>query len=246
MLRKKKIERLALYCLIIIFIVALCLAGCGRKTVETGAAKLWTENFYTSLEEFSPAGSNPYFILQPGYRLVFEEEEGGGETLIITVLNETRMVDSVETRVVEERETVKGELKEISRNFFAISQKTNSVFYFGEEVDIYKGGVLVSNEGAWISGEKGARFGMMMPGTALLGARFYQEIAPGVAMDRAEVMEMGLKVKTKAGVFENSVKMEETNPVEGNEKEYKIYAPGVGLIVDGGLKLVEYGYVDEQ
>jgi hypothetical protein len=30
-----------------------------------------------------------------------------------------------------------------------------------------------------MSGEKGARFGLITPGTPLLGARYYQEIAPG-------------------------------------------------------------------
>jgi Concanavalin A-like lectin/glucanases superfamily len=56
---------------------------------------------------------------------------GLGE-LTITVLNETKMVDGVETRVVEERETKGGKLKEVSRNYFAISKRTNDVFYFGE------------------------------------------------------------------------------------------------------------------
>jgi len=37
---------------------------------------------------------------------------------------------------VEEREEVDGELKEISRNFFAICREHGDVFYFGEEVDI--------------------------------------------------------------------------------------------------------------
>ena len=34
---------------------------------------------------------------------------------------------------------------------------------------------------------------MIMPGTFLLGARYFQELADGIALDRAEHMEMGLK-----------------------------------------------------
>ena len=33
----------------------------------------------------------------------------------------------------------------------------------------------------------------------------------------------------------------ETTPLEADEKEYKYYAPEVGLLIDSGLKLVKYG-----
>ncbi len=222
-------------------------AGEGCKRPCSGKSCQWTCEFITEDAEFVSAGSNPYFILQPGYRLVFEEEDKkGGEKLIITVLDETKKVGNVETRVVEEREFEGGELKEISLNYFAISKKTNGVFYFGEAVDIYKEGKVVKHEGAWLSGENNAKFGLMMPGIVLLGAKYYQEIAPKIAMDRAEVKAMGLTVKTKAGEFNDCVKMEETNPLEAGEKEYKVYAPGVGLIIDGALSLVEYGYSEEK
>ncbi len=41
------------------------------------------------------------------------------------------MVDGVVTRIVEERETEKGHLVEISRNFFALDPSTGDVCYFG-------------------------------------------------------------------------------------------------------------------
>ena len=36
-----------------------------------------------------------------------------------------------------------------------------------------------------------------------------------------------------------------STPLEPGEKEYKCYAPGVGLVQDGSLKLVKYGKADE-
>ncbi len=71
-----------------------------------------------------------------------------------------------------------------------------------------------------------------MPGTFLLGSRYYQEVAPELALDRAENIEMGLTVETPAGTFNNSVKTLETTPLEASSKDIKIYAPGAGLIVD--------------
>ena len=245
MIEIKSLERvIRIISLLAVVSILLLLSGCG-KMLKTGEMRVWTKSFNTTVNEFSSTDSNPCFILQPGYQLVFEEDDPQGEKLVISVLNETKIIDGIETRIVEERETVKGELKEISRNFFAISKKTNSVFYFGEEVDIYRDGKLAGHEGAWISGENDAKFGLMMPGTILLGARFYQEIAPGAAMDRAEIVEMGLTVRTEAGEFAECIKIEETTPLEPGIKEYKLYAPGVGLIVDGELRLVEYGYLEK-
>ncbi|MCI0487162.1 MAG: hypothetical protein L0229_11245 [Blastocatellia bacterium] len=198
----------------------------------------WTSEFAVEKGELSATGRNPYFILEPGYQSVFE---GGKERLTITVLDETKTVDGVETRAVEERETKDGKLVEVSRNYFAISKRTNSVFYFGEEVDIYKEGKVASHDGAWLAGTKGAKYGLMMPGEVLLRARYYQEIAPGVAMDRAEIVSLSETVKTPAGEFRNCLKVEETTPLEPGKKEYKYYARGIGLLQDGSLKLVKYG-----
>jgi len=201
----------------------------------------FTDDFSAEKGELTHTGKNPYFILEPGYQLILED---GKERIEITVLNETKMVDGVECRVVEERESKDGKLAEVSRNFFAISKRTNSVYYFGEDVDIYKDGKVVNHEGAWLSGKDGARFGLMMPGLPLLGARYYQEVAPKTAMDRAEIVSMGQTVKTPAGEFKNCLKTEETSPLEKGTKEYKMYALGVGQITEGEMKLVKYGKVE--
>lgn len=203
--------------------------------------RAFTEEFAEDKADLGPRGKNPYFILEQGYQLVLEDDK---EQLAITVLAETKTVDGVECAVVEERETDSGKLVEVSRNYFAISKRTNNVYYFGEDVEIYKAGKPVSSEGAWLSGKNNARFGLMMPGVPLLGARYYQEIAPKVAMDRAEIISVNETVKTPAGEFKKCLKIEETTPLEKGEKEYKLYAPGVGLIQDGGLKLVKCGKVE--
>ena len=208
-----------------------------------GAREKFTDNFTADKADLASVGTNRFFVLAPGFQAVFEGTEGGKRTMLtITVLNETRQVDGVETRIVEERESVNGQVMEVSRNYFAISRRTSDVFYFGEAVDIYKDGKVTSHEGAWESGVAGAHFGLAMPGTPLLGARYYQEIAPKVAMDRAEVLSLSEKLDTPAGKFDNCLKTEETTPLEGG-REHKLYAAGIGLIQDGTLKLTKYGFV---
>ena len=195
----------------------------------------WVSNFRVDRKALSATGNNPYFILTPGFRLHYEH---GRETVTTTVLNETKMIDGVETRVVEDRETKNGQLVELTRDYFAVDRYTGDVYYFGEDVDTYRNGKIVAHEGAWRSGSSGARFGLMMPGSPKVGQRFYQEQAPGVAMDRAEIVAVGETVRTPAGIFANCVKVKETNPLEKSRAEYKWYAPGTGMVKEGDVVLV--------
>ena len=80
------------------------------EVVDTEADE-FTSDFAAEKADLASVGRNPYFILEPGYQLVLE---GGTEELTITVLDETKQVDGVDTRVVEERETKDGKLAEVS------------------------------------------------------------------------------------------------------------------------------------
>lgn len=199
-------------------------------------SRKWTDSFDQDNCTFSSTGRNRFFILEPGHQLVLQSSEA---KVVITVLNETKIIGNIETRIVEEREEENGELIEVSKNFFAICKEHGDVFYFGEEVDDYKDGKIVGHSGAWRADEKDSKAGIIMPGTILLGARHYQEIAPN-AMDRAEIISDNVTMKTPAGNFKNCIKVEETSGLDPNDKCYKTYAPGVGLIQDEDLLLTNY------
>ena len=203
----------------------------------------WLKSFSINAKELATEGENPYFVLKPGYQLTFESKESKPTTLVITVLNETKNVGGFETRIVEERESKGGELIEVSRNYFAISKQTGDVYYFGEDVDMYKRGKVVSHDGAWLHGSNGASFGLMMPAEPTVASRFYQEQAPRVAMDRAEIVSLTERLTTPAGTFDRCLKVKETTPLEPIVREYKLYAAGVGLVKDGDLELVSHKYV---
>ncbi len=215
-------------------------AGAGKKEAGDGEMK-WTDEFQVDKRRFSATGRNSFFSLEPGHQIVIENKS---EKVIITVLDETKKIGNVVTRVVEERESEDGKLVEVSRNFFAICKATSDVFYFGEEVDDYKDGKIVGHAGAWRADKKGSKAGIIMPGTVLLGARHYQEIAPN-AMDRAEVIADDVTMKTPAGTFKNCIRVKETSPLEPGSICYKTYAPGIGLIQDEDLLLTAYLKVAE-
>ncbi len=204
-----------------------------------GNGAVFVDQFDVDVHDLNTTGSNPFFILEPGYQLVLESDDGRNR-LTITVLEETRTIDGVETRVVEEREEEDGNLVEVSRNYFAINAPAGDVYYFGEDVDIYREGKVVDHEGSWLSGTNGARFGLMMSGQPVVGSRYYQEIAPRVAMDRASVVDVDAIVQTPAGRFTGVLTVAETTPLEPLTKEYKYYARSVGLLQDGDLLLTRF------
>jgi len=214
-------------------------AGAAGGQGAAAGARPWTESFSIRPADTVTSGETPWFSLTPGSVVTLEGQENGKSVrLVVTVLEQTEKVGGFETRVVEERETENGALVEVSRNFFAIDARTKDLYYFGEDVDNYKHGKIVEHEGAWRHGTAGASFGLMLPAAPAVGQRYYQERAPGVAMDRAEVKSVTDRVTVPAGTFEHCLRTEESSPLEPGAREQKVYAPGVGLIKDGSLALV--------
>jgi hypothetical protein len=211
------------------------LVGMAFVQAQGSVKQDWRRTFTVDKANLVDAGRNTYFVLEPGYRLLYQK---GADTLVITVLGETKIVDGVRTRVVEERETEGGQLAEISRNYFAIDTTTGDVYYFGEDVDEYRNGKVTGHGGSWLAGVNGARFGLMMAAKPRIGDRYYQELAPKVAMDRAEVVSLTEQIEVPAGTFRNCLRTRESSAVEGGVED-KWYAPDVGLIKDADFVLVK-------
>ena len=217
---------------------AVILAAASLCFQAAQADSSWQEEFDIANCELSSTGRNQYFILEPGFQLVLESED---TRLEITVLDQTETVDGVSTRVVEEREWEDDELYEVSRNYFAICDATKDVYYFGEEVDFYEDGKVVKHEGSWRAGQDGNRAGLIMSGAPKLGMKYYQEYAPGVALDRAEIVSLDETCETPAGIFAQCMKVKEGTALNLIETEYKYYAPDIGLIQDEDLLLTKFG-----
>jgi hypothetical protein len=230
--------------LFVAILITIFSPGCGEAQNESS----WQKEFGLSERNLATTGQNKYFILEPGFKLVLKGSSGLFKTtdikLEITVLNETKEVDGIITRVVEEREWKNNEIYEVSRNFFAADQETGDIFYFGEEVDFYSDGKVINHEGTWLARKDDAKPGLIMPGRPIVGMKYYQEIAPGVAMDRAEIISLNQELETPAGLLRNCLKTKEGTSLNLLEKEFKTYATGIGLVQDENLLLESYGFVD--
>jgi hypothetical protein len=232
-----------------------CIYGCPDDS-------LFTMDFRLEDCKFEATGINPFFILKPGYQLVLESED---EKSVETVLCDTKWINFdgrwIKTRVVEERAFEEEKLTEISRNYFAICKKTNAVYYFGEDsrdCDLTEtGGFNPDDEsscadgsepeptGSWKAGVNGARPGLIMLGTPVKGGRYFQEIAEfDGAVDRGEIVDVGFEMGERLGCIEiNDTNPTDEPPVCDLGEDVKIYCPGVGLVQDQELVLVESGFV---
>ena len=210
----------------------------------------FTTDFEIERCKFASDGrQNVYFSLNPGDQLTLEGDDDGEEVKVqITVTNQTKRITfvspngrimTVDARVVVERESVDGEIVEISRNWFARCRQTNDVFYFGEFVDNYEDGEVVNHDGSWTAGVAGAQPGIIIPARFLLGSRYYQEQAPG-ALDRARHVAMGLEVTAAGETFNDCVEVSESSPLEPGHESTKVYCPGVGLVQDDDIALTDF------
>ncbi len=190
---------------------------------------------------FSLVIDNGFFPVVVGSETVLEgvDDEGILVRVEMTVPGDTEMVAGVNTRVLVETEFEDGEIVEQSRNFFA-QAPDGTVCYFGEDVDNYEDGEIINHDGAWRAGEDGNLPGIIMPGEPEVGMVFQQEAAPGIAEDQAEVIALGEEIDVPAGMFSDTVTMEDCNPLEDDSKDLKVYVDGIGLAIDEFVELISF------
>lgn len=194
---------------------------------------------------FSLEGANEFFPLVVGNMSVLEgidlDDEGEEVEIRIesTVLDETEMVAGVETRVVEEVEFEDEELVEVALDFYAVLPD-GTVCYFGEDVENYEDGEFVDDEGSWRAGENGNKPGIIMPGDPQVGQIYMQESAPGVAEDQAENIALGEELDVPAGVFDDTLSVEDCNPLEEGARDEKVYVSGIGIALDEAAELISF------
>jgi hypothetical protein len=105
---------------------------------------------------FSSTGSTADFNLAPGYELALTGNDGDTNLVRkLTVMDATKVVDGVETRVVEESATENGALVKVSKRYMAISDSTNGLYSFGRDVTSYQDGQISGHDGSWLAGVDG-------------------------------------------------------------------------------------------
>lgn len=178
------------------------------------------------------AVDNPYFPLVPGTTRTYRKQTDEGlEEVVVEVLAQTKTILGVECVIVRDTVTLDGERVEDTLDWFAQDDSGN-VWYLGEDSKEYEDGVLVGTHGSWEAGVDGAEPGIVMFADPVPGTTYRQENAPGVAEDMAKVVGEGEAVSVPFGDFAGCLLTLEFTPLEPDVEEEKLYAPGVGLVLE--------------
>jgi len=181
--------------------------------------------------------NNQFFPLSSGTVMVYTGvETATGEDVEaddVFVTSLSRTLAGVQALVVRDTVYDDGLLVEDTLDYYAQDTRGN-VWYLGETVINYEyddNGKFIgtNNDGAWLAGVDGAKPGWIMPAKPTLGFSFFNEFAPGIAMDESRIDALKLHIATDFGQF-TTLKTADSSQLEPGVLEFKYYAPGVGIV----------------
>lgn len=185
----------------------------------------------------SGAVTNPYFALPVGQLSIYSGEVNDGfERIHSQVTADTVDILGINARVVIDREWIDGVLQEVTKDWYA-QDTAGNVWYLGEDVTNFEydaSGALTgtNKDGSWIADGSTNFPGVVMWNDPMIGDEYYQEFAPGVALDFAVVNSLTDTVDIDFGSFMDVLNTGEGNLIDGPEiAEFKLYAMGPGLLL---------------
>jgi hypothetical protein len=179
---------------------------------------------------------NPYLPLSKwkSCELRGRQDDGTRERNTLTRLKCTRAftVDGqrVQTLIIRDRAYENGRPVEDTLDYVAQADD-GTVHYFGEHVDNIRRGRVVDHHGSWLYGRDTNVLGVIMPRNPQLGDQWRSEDVPGITTESDRVEEVGLRARVGGRLYTGVIRTQEFIQPEG-EVEYKLYAPGVGLITE--------------
>lgn len=182
--------------------------------------------------DFVSGVSHPLMPLTPGNTWTYQAEtEDGTETIVVTVLGETRTILGVTCTVVRDTVSIGGDLVEDTHDWFA-QDAAGNVWYFGEISLNYEDGQISDVDGSWEAGVDGAQPGIVMLATPAVDTIYRQEFYLGEAEDYGQVLSLTASATVPFGAFTNCLQTFDGSPMEPDAAEHKFYAPNVGLVLE--------------
>ncbi|HET9322394.1 MAG TPA: hypothetical protein VFO03_00830 [Gaiellaceae bacterium] len=210
----------------------LALPACAGEELPQGneAVDLDPAKFTTEID-------NRYWPMAPGTRWTYREvdEQGKEARVVVTATSTTkRIANGVTARVVRDTVTEHGEVIEDTFDWYAQDEDGN-VWYLGEDTAELEDGAITTKEGSFEAGKDGALPGIIMPADPKDGMRYRQEYYKGHAEDNGEILSVDERVDVPAGSFGDAILTKDTNSLEPDVVEYKLYAARVGPVLTFGV-----------
>jgi hypothetical protein len=203
----------------------------------TASAEVITPEFKAGDFASNNQVTNPYNPLTPGTVLYYKgRREGKASSDTFTVTSEKATILGVITTVIHDQGFIGGKLHENTTDWYA-QDITGNVWYFGEATEeLNRKGEQTSTEGSWQAGVKGAKPGIFMPAKPEVGVGFKQEIAPEISEDEFEVASLNTSVTTPYISTNRAMRTKEFSPLEKGVLDNKIFALGIGAVVEVTIK----------
>jgi hypothetical protein len=182
--------------------------------------------------EFTTQIDNPYWPMKVGSRWVYRETDAEGTVtrVEVTVTDQTKTIQGIESVVVHDIVTEDGEVKEDTFDWYAQDTDGN-IWYMGEDTKEYENGKVSSTKGSWEAGVDGAQAGIIVPAHPKPGLSYREEFYKGQAEDAAEVLTLEARADVPHGNFDPVLQTRNYTPLEPNLVEEKFYARGVGQVL---------------
>jgi hypothetical protein len=182
--------------------------------------------------EFTTQIDNPYWPMKVGSRWVYRETDAEGTVtrVEVTVTDQTKTIQGIESVVVHDIVTEDGEVKEDTFDWYAQDTDGN-IWYMGEDTKEYENGKVSSTKGSWEAGVDGAQAGIIVPAHPKPGLSYREEFYKGQAEDAAEVLTLEARADVPHGNFGPVLQTRNYTPLEPNLVEEKFYARGVGQVL---------------
>jgi hypothetical protein len=214
---------------------ALALAGCGGG--ESASLPQGSEPFELDPGDFTVEIDHRYWPMTPGTRWTYRELDADGTELqvVVTVTSATkRIANGITARVVRDTVSEGGELVEDTFDWYAQDADGN-VWYLGEDTAEFEDGELGGKGGSWEAGVDGALPGIVLPAEPAPGMAYRQEYYAGEAEDNGAVLSVEEQVEVAVGHYRDALLTKDTNALEPDVLEYKLYAPAVGPVLALGI-----------
>ncbi len=215
----------------------MAIAGVFVNSGWTSGAGASGDDYHPVLDpaNFVAVVDNPYFPLPAGRTLVYEGVKDGQTQIdTVTITGQTKVILGITATVVSDVSTHNGAVLERTLDWYA-QDKEGNVWYLGEDTTAFLPHGKTDTTGSWQAGVGGAEPGLIMEAQPQIPDAYRQEFLAGVAEDTAWVVELGGTVRVPYGRLRNVLTTLEATQVEPGSYDRKVYAPGIGIVLELAL-----------